>query len=143
MKRNSIVVEELNTLLRGTYMGIRSLEHYIQHTESDDLKTMFQELQMETKENAQKLAKRIQDLGGIPADSEGFSGRFHSMIHNAMLSNDSNKMLVDAVKGIEDYGVQYSEEVVKGDLDATSLQLVEEVIDTNRKQGEMLKNYLH
>ncbi|WP_404328756.1 hypothetical protein [Mesobacillus maritimus] len=40
-----IIIEELNTLLRGTYMGIRSLEHYIQKTDNQELKHSFQAMQ--------------------------------------------------------------------------------------------------
>lgn len=35
---NETVIEELNTLLRGTYMGIRSFEHYIQIVHDSELK---------------------------------------------------------------------------------------------------------
>ena len=41
---NEIVIEELNTLLRGTYMGIRSFEHYIQKLDDDEIKKHFQSM---------------------------------------------------------------------------------------------------
>ncbi len=53
---NEVIIEELNTLLRGTYMGIRSFEHYIQMAEDDELRRIFQSMQQEVKMNAQKLA---------------------------------------------------------------------------------------
>jgi len=72
---NDIVIEELNTLLRGQYMGIRSVEHYIQKLEDEDSKKRFQELQQEIKYSTAKVAaERIQNLGGVPADDEGFTG---------------------------------------------------------------------
>lgn len=139
---NETIVEELNTLLRGTYMGIRSLEHYIQKTEDLELKKHLQSMQQEVKQNAQKLAERIQNLGGLPADDEGFSGSIHSFMHKVMLPEDSSKMIEDAIKGMVNYGVQYSEELVKGDLDPESRQLAEEVIDTSRKHAVQLENLL-
>lgn len=139
---NEVIIEELNTLLRGTYMGIRSFEHYIQRVEDEELKTLFQSMQQEVKLNAQKLAERIQDLGGVPADGEGFSGTMHSYMHKVMLPDETNEMLEDALKGLDHYGVQYSEELVRGDLDPQSRQLAEEVIDTSRKQIEQLRQYL-
>ncbi|MRG87786.1 DUF2383 domain-containing protein [Salinibacillus xinjiangensis] len=137
------ITEELNTLLRGTYMGIRSLEHYIQKVDDQELKTQFQAIQQETKESAQKLAERIQNLGGVPADSEGFSGSMHSMMHKVMLSDNEHKIIDDAIKGFDQYGVEYSEEVVKGDLDPESKQIVEEVIDRNRRYADQLQKLLH
>ncbi|MEH6994410.1 DUF2383 domain-containing protein [Neobacillus drentensis] len=139
---NEVIIEELNTILRGTYMGIRFFEHYIHKVEDVELKRVFQSMQQEVKLNAQKLAERIQNLGGIPADGEGFSGSMHSLMHKNMLPNDTNEMLEDALKGLDQYGVQYSEELVRGDLDPESSQLVEEVIDTSRRQVEQLRHYL-
>ncbi|WP_338469491.1 DUF2383 domain-containing protein [Niallia sp. XMNu-256] len=49
LMRNDIVIEELNTLLRGTFMGIRSLEHFIQKVEDQDLKKTFQSMQQDHK----------------------------------------------------------------------------------------------
>ncbi|MGN7938222.1 DUF2383 domain-containing protein [Virgibacillus sp. 6R] len=60
---NETIVEELNTILRGTYMGIRSMEHYIQRTDDLSVKSTFQSMQQEVKQNAQALAERIQNLG--------------------------------------------------------------------------------
>lgn len=139
---NEVIIEELNTLLRGTYMGIRSFEHYIHKVEDEELMQVFQFMQQEVKLNAQKLAVRIQNLGGIPADGEGFSGSMHSFMHKTMLPNDTNEMIEDALKGLDHYGVQYSEELVRGDLDPESRQLAEEVINTSRRQIEQLRHYL-
>jgi bacterioferritin len=140
---NETVIEELNTLLRGTYMGIRSLEHYIQEVDNADLKKQFQSMQQEVKENAKKLAERIQNLGGVPADSEGFSGSMHSYMHKIMLPDDQTSMIEDAIKGMDNYGVQYSEELVKGDLDPESRKIAEEVIDTSRRHVEQLRHLLY
>ena len=140
---NDVIIEELNTLLRGTYMGIRSFEHYIQKVEDEELKTVFQSMQKDVKLNALKLAERIQNLGGVPADGEGFSGSMHSFMHNAMLPDAKTEIIKDALKGLNQYGVEYSEELVRGDLDSESRQLAEDVIDTSRRQIEQLRHYLH
>ncbi|MDM5327158.1 DUF2383 domain-containing protein [Neobacillus sp. CF12] len=140
---NEVIIEELNTLLRGTYMGIRSFEHYIQKVEDEELKTVFQSMQKDAKLNALKLAERIQNLGGVPADGEGFSGSMHSFMHNAMLPDAQTEIIKDALKGLNQYGVEYSEELVRGDLDSESRQLAEDVIDTSRRQIEQLRHYLH
>lgn len=141
--KNEIIVEELNTLLRGTYMGIRALEHHIQQLENVEVKQYFQSIQQEIKENASKIAEQIQNLGGIPADDEGISGSIHSYMHKVMLPHDTRLIIKDALHGLDNYGVEYSEELVKGDLDATSKQIVEEVIDTNRRHIENLRHLLH
>lgn len=140
---NETIIEELNTLLRGTYMGIRSFEHYIQKVDDDHLKKNFQSMQQDIKLNAQKIAERIQNLGGVPADDEGLTGSMHSFMQKLMLPQDSRNILEDAIKGMDQYGVQYSEELVKGDLDPESKQIAEDVIDTSRRQVEQLRQLLH
>lgn len=124
-------------------MGIRSFEHYIQKAEDNEIRSVFQSMQQEVKLNAQKLAERIQNLGGVPADDEGFSGSLHSFMHKAMLPDDTQEMIEDAVKGLDQYGVHYSEELIRGDLDPESRQLAEEVIDTSRRQVQQLQHLLH
>ncbi|AZU62663.1 DUF892 family protein [Neobacillus mesonae] len=143
MKDEEIVVEELNTLLRGTYMGIHAFEHHIQRLEDPQLKQRFQSMQQEAKQNAQKLAERIQNLNGVPADSEGVSGKMHSLMHKVLLPNDTTKIIKDALKGVDQYGVEYSEELVRGDLDPESKKIAEEVINTSRRQAKELRKLLH
>ncbi len=59
-----------------------------------------------------------------------------------MLPNSSEAMIKDAIKGNENYGVEYSEEVVKGDLDIESKRIVENIIDTNRRHVSLLKEII-
>ncbi|RID81413.1 DUF2383 domain-containing protein [Peribacillus asahii] len=138
-----VIIEELNTLLRGTYMGIRSFEHYIQKVDDEEIKKTFQSMQQDVKLNAQQIAERIQNLGGVPADDEGFSGSMHSFMHKVMLPDDTNKIIEDALEGLDNYGVQYSEELVKGDLDPESKKIAKKMIDTSRRQVEELRHLLH
>ncbi len=124
-------------------MGIRAFEHHIQNLNDPALKQRFQAMQQETKQNAQIIAKRIQNLNGVPADNEGLSGRIHSSMHKMMLSDDPEDIMEDAIKGLDKYGVEYSEELVKGDLDPESRKIAEEVIDTSRRHAEEIKTLLN
>ncbi|WP_428908355.1 DUF2383 domain-containing protein [Niallia sp. Krafla_26] len=140
---NNVVIEELNTLLRGTFMGIRSLEHYIQKVDDSDLKKTFQSMQQDQKLNAGILAERIQNLGGVPADDEGVSGSMHSFMHKMMLDDNREEILEDALNGFEQYGIQYSEKLVRGDLDPESMKVAEDIINTSRRHADELKRLLH
>ena len=60
-----------------------------------------------------------------------------------MLPDDTRKIMEDALEGMNKYGVQYSEELVKGDLDPESKQIAEEVIDTSRRHVEQLRQLIH
>jgi bacterioferritin len=140
---NETVIEELNTLLRGTYMGIRGFEQYIHQVNNQDLKRNFQQIQQEQKQNAQKLAERIQNLGGIPADDEGISGSILSFMHKFMIPDDGKEIIEEAIEGLDKYGVHYSAELVKGDLDPSSKQIADETIQDSQRHAEQLRHLLH
>jgi bacterioferritin len=140
---NETVVEELNTLLRGTYMGIHGFEQYIQKLNNHDLKRNFQQIQQEQKQNAQKIAERIQNLGGVPADDEGISGSMVSFIHKFMVPDNERKIIEEAIEGLDKYGVDYSAELVKGDLDPSSKQIADETINDSKRHAEQLRHLLH
>ena len=53
-----------------------------------------------------------------------------------------HEIIEDAIKGFDKYGVQYSEELVRGDLDPESRKIAEDVINTSRKHAEQLKQLL-
>jgi bacterioferritin len=140
---NETVIEELNTLLRGTYMGIHGFEQYIQKLNNHDLKRTFQQIQQEQKQNAQKIAERIQNLGGVPADDEGISGSMISFMHKFMLPDTEREIMKEAIEGLDKYGVDYSAEIVKGDLDPSSKQIADETINDSRRHAEQLRHLLH
>jgi bacterioferritin len=140
---NETVVEELNTLLRGTYMGIHGFEQYIQKLNNHDLKRNFQQIQQEQKQNAQKIAERIQNLGGVPADDEGISGSMVSFMHKFMIPDNERKIIEEAVEGLDKYGVDYSAEIIKGDLDPSSKQIADETINDSKRNAEQLRHLLH
>lgn len=139
---NETIVEELNTLLRGTYMGIHGFETYIQKLTNQDLKRTFQHIQKEQKQNAKRLAERIQNLGGVPADDEGISGSMLSFMHKFMIPDNERGIIEDAIEGLDKYGVHYSAELIKGDLDSSSKQIADETIHDNQRHADQLRHLL-
>ncbi|MEH7332078.1 DUF2383 domain-containing protein, partial [Neobacillus drentensis] len=130
-------------LLRGTYMGIHGFEQYIQKLNNHDLKRYFQQIQQEQKQNAQKIAERIQNLGGVPADDEGISGSMISFMHKFMIPDNERRIIEEAIESLDKYGVHYSAELVKGDLDQSSKQIADETINDSRRHAEQLRQLLH
>ncbi|WP_211091263.1 DUF2383 domain-containing protein [Metabacillus sediminilitoris] len=73
MNKNT-VIKELNEYLKGEFMGIHAYEHYIQHTNDQNMKKSLQQIQQDHKQHAAKIAERIQNLGGKAAEDNGFMG---------------------------------------------------------------------
>lgn len=137
------VVKELNAFLKGRYMGIRVYEHFIQKLNDPTVKKQFQAIQQEHKLHAQKVAERIQNLGGVPVDDEGLVGSVQGFISKFTLPDTTEGIIETASKGEDHYAVHLSEEIVKGDLDPESLQLVKDILNKDRLHVELLKNLRH
>ena len=143
MIENSQVIQELNKFLEGNYIGINAYERYINHITDEKIKKVLQDIQKDHKLHVIRIAERIQNLGGIPVDDTGFKGNmidFTNLFKKA--SSDAHFIIRDALKG-EDQGIVMSEKLVRGDLDLESRQLVEEILDHDRKHLNQLNKYLH
>lgn len=60
---NNHVINTLNDFLKGQYMGIHAYENYIQKISDEQIKRELQKIQQELKNDASKVAERIQNLG--------------------------------------------------------------------------------
>lgn len=136
------VIHELNEFLKGQYMGINAYEDYIYQAKDQSIKDLFQEIQIEHKTHAMKVAERIQNLGGKAADDQGIIGEMQYWFSKITGTPDSDKELINgAIKG-EGMGIVTSEKIVRGDVDDESRQLIGEILDRDRHHLETLRNHL-
>ncbi|KMY51475.1 ferritin-like domain-containing protein [Peribacillus loiseleuriae] len=139
----SDVVKTLNAFLKGQYMGIHAYEHHIQKLNDPNTKKEFQRIQQDHKYHALKVAERIQNLGGTPVDDEGIIGSIQGYISHFKIPDTTVEIIESALKGEDYYGIHISEEIVKGDLDLESRQLIEEILDKDREHVNFLKSLVH
>ncbi|WP_059173675.1 ferritin-like domain-containing protein [Bacillus sp. FJAT-27445] len=138
-----IVIKELNAFLKGQYMGIRAYEHLIEKLDDHEIKKVFQGFQQDHRLHAAIVAERIQELGGVPENNEGLAGKIQGFISERMMPDNTSGIVQLALKGEDVYGIQLSEEIVKGDLDPDSRKMVESILDTDRKHVTILNNMVH
>ncbi|WP_407691424.1 ferritin-like domain-containing protein [Robertmurraya mangrovi] len=136
------VIKELNAFLKGQYMGIHAYEHLIQNIDDFYIKKELQQIQQDHKMHAMRVAERIQNLGGTPVDDEGFAGSIQEFISRFTTPHTTDGILRTALKGEDFYGIQMSDEIVKGDLDEQSQQLVDEILRHDEKHVEKLRSLL-
>ncbi len=135
---NQKVINELNAYLKGEYMGIHSYEQYIHHVTDPQIKAELQRIQQEHKEHAAKIAERIQDLGGKAVDDTGaMLSLKEGMMKLKGIPNTIEEILESAIKG-QEMGMKMTEEIVRGDLDTDSRDLVEENLNEDREQIDRL-----
>lgn len=132
------VIKELNTFLEGNYMAVHAYEKYIHHIDDSEIKQTFQKIQQDHKQHAVLIAERIQNLGGIPVDDVGMMGSVAELI-NKLKGSAKNlaPILKDALLG-EQRGIEKSKEVLDGDLDPESLELVKGILKHDQKHIDLL-----
>lgn len=139
---NKDIVKELNAYLKGEFMGIHAYEHYIQQVTDPAVKTELQRIQQEHKQHAAKLAERIQNLGGKATEDNGFMLSISEGIMNLKGFPDTvDGVLKSAING-QVKGMQMAEEIVRGDIDSVSRQIVEENLNEDREHINQLNNLI-
>ena len=139
---NEAVIKELNAYLKGEFMGIHSYEQYIQQVTDPTIKTELQRIQREHKEHAAKTAERIQDLGGKAVnDNRIMLSMREGMMKLKGTPDTVDEILLSAIKG-QEIGMKMTEEIVRGDLDPESKQLVAENLDQDREHINHLNDLM-
>jgi bacterioferritin len=142
MENTNKVIKTLNEFLQGQYMGIHAYEHVIEKMDNVTIKKELQAIQQEHKQHAAQVAERVQNLGGTPVDSEGIIGSVQGYIGKLMLPETVEDLLKTARKGESYYGIEVSEEIVKGDLDKESKRLIKSILDQDRQHVNKLDNLI-
>lgn len=136
------VVKELNAYLKGEYMGIHAYEHYIHHTQDPHIRTELQRMQQDHKQHAAKIAERIQDLGGQAVMDNGIKLSMMEFMMNIKGYPDSTERILKGVLNGQMKGIEASEDLVRGDLDDTSLQLVKQNLAEDRDHIDQLNRLM-
>jgi uncharacterized protein (TIGR02284 family) len=136
-------IKSLNQLLQGEYMAVESFNNFIYKLEDKDAKQVFQEVQKQHRENIEKLASYIQDMGGQPNENLGIKGKMAEIKLNMDLGSetDDNEIIKKAIEG-ETKGVNMAEKILRGELDDKSRGLTGEILEMDRKSIEKIKNLL-
>lgn len=137
LKKTSI--SELNAILKGEYMAIDSYGKYIDNISDANAKSELQKIQKEHKTQAIALAERVQNLGGSPTKNVGVLGKVAETISDItdMAKNKPSSYIKKALNG-ENQGIQLVDEMIKGDLDGYSKDLVNSMLNQDKTHVNIL-----
>jgi uncharacterized protein (TIGR02284 family) len=137
---NKVTIQSLNQLLQGEYMAVESFNSFISKLEDENVKQTFQEIQKQHRENIDKLASYIQNIGGRPKENLGMKGKMGDIKINMELGSDADtdEIIEKAIKG-ETQGVNMAEKVLRGKLNERSRDLTGEILQKDRISIEKLK----
>lgn len=143
MDKKSETIKSLNELLQGEYMAVESFNIFISRLEDENTKKVLQEVQKQHRENIDKLASYIQDIGGQPDENLGMKGKMGDIKLKIDLGSksDSEEIVKKAIEG-ETKGINMAEKVLRGDLDDKSRGIAGEILEKDRKSIEKLKKLL-
>ena len=136
-------IKSLNQLLQGEYMAVEIFNNFISRTKNENVKQVFKKVQKQHRENIDKLASYIQDIGGKPEENLGIKGKMGDIKINMDLGSDADtyEIIEKAIEG-ETQGVNMAEKVLRGELDDKSRDIAGEILHKDRKSIEELKNLL-
>ncbi|HLR34621.1 MAG TPA: DUF2383 domain-containing protein [Tissierellales bacterium] len=141
MSNNSETKKALNELLQGEYMAVDSFNNFISRLEDENAIECLKEVQKQHRENIDKLASYIQDIGGQPDENIGMKGKMGEMMLNMELGSetDMSEIIEKAIEG-ETKGVNMAEKVLRGALDDRSRNIAGVILEEDRKSIEKLKS---
>jgi bacterioferritin len=137
------VVKELNAYLKGEYMAIKAYEGFMERIKDNSIKGELRKIQRDHKRHAIKVSDRIHALGGKPVKGAGLMGTMSDVKNLIKRNSDDTRFIIKDAGAGEYRGIQMAEEVVKGDLDAESLELVKSLLEEDRSHVEKLSNFIH
>jgi ferritin-like protein len=111
--------------------------------EDENVKQTLKEVQKQHRENIDKLASYIQDIGGQPNENLGMKGKMGEIKLNMDLGSDvdTTEIIEKVIEG-ETQGVNMAEKVLRGDLDDRSRDIAGEILHKDRKSIEKIKSLL-
>lgn len=136
---NKEIIKELNTFLEGNFMAVHAYEKFIQHIENDEIKHLLQIIQQNHKKHTIMISRRIQDLGGLPVNDVNMMMELTNKVRPATKGDPA--IIQDALAG-EQRGIKVSKELLDGDLDEESLEMVQHIFHADEKHIDLLAKFL-
>jgi len=124
-------IKTLNELLRGEHMAIGSYESVLPTFQHQQTREEINNILRDHKQHAIEITDRIISLGGIPKESTGVAGVMSQTKLKAEGVFRSEKSMLEKLYDGEDQGIAIVEQIIKGDLDSTSLEMVQKILSTD------------
>lgn len=137
------VVNELNEVLKGEYMAVDSYENLMTGIDDLGIKAELKRIQDNHKTHADEISRRILDLGGRPQNNSGLTGWMAGAKHTLenVLKRDTIGILKKVYDG-EDQRIALVEEIIKGDLDEESMDMVKQIISDDHDHLRKMANLI-
>jgi len=131
-------IQTLNEILKGEHMAIEGYQTVLSTIEDQQLKERLNGILEDHKRHAMEITDRIYKLGGNPNGSTGMADLMADMKLKVEGLVSRNHVMIHELYQGEKHGIEAVKKTIEGDLDADSLRLVEDMIETDtRHLGEL------
>lgn len=144
MSKEQESLKSLQGLLNGEAIAIHTYDTFIPEINDPEMQVTFQEIRTGHRRHLDQLTRRIEELGDRPRIQQNLGmrlGRLY-MDTRTWLGIAPDKMTRWVLQG-EDMGLNAAEELVKGDLDEVSNELVGSLLCENAEYINRLMGFIH
>ncbi len=137
-------LDSLGAILNGETVAIHMYDSFIPKMKDLEMKNTFQTIRTGHRRHLDQITRRIEELGHRPRIQLGLRMKIGEFMIDARtrVGIAPDKMSRWALKG-EDMGITATEEVIKGDLDEVSKELVGIVLGENRDYINQLMEFIN
>lgn len=130
-------IDTLNELLKGEHMAIDIYVKTKGLQKDTQVAEMLTNFENDHKQHAEKLIKRINDLGGIPKSSTGLSGVMANLVATINSYRGPEQFLKYLYNG-EDKGIHAYEDRID-ELDSVSQDLIRQIASEDHEHLKQFK----
>jgi len=133
-------IKHLNTALKGEHMAIESFDFFIKDTKDEIRKDKLMRIQRHHKNQATRIADKIQQLGGKPINTAGIPGAIYDVKHKLGMNHykeediikraiEGERMGIDAFKKIINEIEDKDNEILIKDLMIQTKRIIDDLIN--------------
>lgn len=144
IESNTKLLNDLDTFLKGTNMGLDAFEKYIHKAESPEIKAVMQKIYNMYRRHSALLNERIIEVGGSPSDGVGIIGKLAEIyedIKHIGVNSDSELLEIafQSCKTGFTMGEKFIEEHEY--LDETTMSLIKDLVRDNEECLNLIGRY--
>ncbi|SCX96350.1 DUF2383 domain-containing protein [Alkaliphilus peptidifermentans] len=136
-------IKTLNELLKGEHMAIESYESVLPSLKDQQLREDINTILNDHKQHAMEISNRIIGLGGLPKEATGMVGIMSQTKLKAEGIFRNDRSIIKKLYDGEDQGIAMVEKIIQGDLDNSSMQMVQKILSTDHDHLKKLQEIIH
>lgn len=144
MNKKVETLDSLQNMINGVAIAIHTYDTFIPEIKNPETQLALQNIRSGHRRHLDLLTRRVEELGHRPRIQQNLQMRIAEWMMEArtQVGIAPEKMIRWALKG-EDMGLTTAEEVVAGDLDEVSKELVDQILIDSAEYVNQLTDLIH